>query len=104
MIRRVNYYTAKMSDDFVKLARLLDEGNVVVCFVNYIYDTGTRKILYRDVAKVHSNNYPQMSKNYGYIIESRGCVYGQWDKNMLELRKWTFRDECERLNLQYIDI
>ena len=92
-----------MSDDYEKLEKLLDEGNVVVCFVNYEYRTGGRDILYRDVAKVHRNDYQPFSKNYGYIVEARGIVYGSWNRNMKELRDKTFADECERLKLQFID-
>ena len=92
-----------MSEDYDLLMKLLDEGNVVVCFVNYLYDTGGRKIVYRDVAKVKTNDYNPNSMNYGYIIESRGIIYGQWDRRNQKLRDWSFKDECERLKLQFID-
>lgn len=92
-----------MSDDYERLEKLLDDKNVVVCYVDYLYRTGERDILYRDVAKVHANDYRQMSMSYGYVIEARGIVYGMWDRNMKNLRGKTFADECKRLNLEFID-
>ena len=104
MIKRNNYYSSMMSADYEKLKKLLDDGNVVVCFVNYLYDMGAgRKITYRDVAKVKSNDYNPNSKNYGYVVEARGIVYMDWDRNKGELRHVTFEELCEELNLQYID-
>lgn len=93
-----------MSDDYEKLIKLLDEGNVVVCFVNYLYDTGGRKIVFRDVAKAKSNDYNPNSPNYGYIVEARGIVYLNWDRRMKELRDVSFAKMCENINLQYIDV
>ena len=93
-----------MSDDYDKLRKLLDEGNVVVCFVDYLFDTGGRRITYRDVAKVKSNDYNPNSKNYGYVVEARGIVYMNWDRRMTELRGVTFKGLCEDINLQFIDI
>ncbi len=104
MMRRTNYYSGCMSDDYDKLMKLLDTGNVVVCFVDYVYDTGGKKTLYRDVAKVHSNNYSQISANYGYIVEARGIVYASWDRRMEKLRGVTFEGMCDDVNLQFIDI
>lgn len=92
-----------MSDNYDRLVELLDKGFVVACFVDYVYDTGSRKILYRDIAKVKANDRPKGSKGYGYVIEARGIIYGSWDRRGLELRGVTFRNECERLNLLYID-
>ena len=100
---RRNYYSEYMSDNYEKLEKLLDDGNVVICFVNYEYRTGGRDILYRDVAKARNNDYQIFSQNYGYIIEARGIVYGSWDRNMFKLRGKKFSDECERLGLQFID-
>lgn len=93
-----------MSDDYEKLIKLLDEGNVVVCFVNYLYDTGGRKIVFRDVAKAKSNDYNPNSPNYGYVVEARGIVYLNWDRRMKELRDVSFAKMCENINLQYIDV
>ena len=93
-----------MSDDYEKLIKLLDEGNVVVCFVNYLYDTGGRKIVFRDVAKAKSNDYNHNSPNYGYVVEARGIVYLNWDRRMKELRDVSFAKMCENINLQYIDV
>ena len=104
MIRRRNFYEGRMSADYERLEKLLDEGNVVICFVDYNYRTGGKDILYRDVAKVHANDFRPMSQNYGYVIESRGIVYGSWDRNMQKLRGKTFGDECTRLRLEYIDL
>lgn len=103
-MNRKNFYENHMSDDYERLVGLLDSGNVVVCFVNYLYRTGSKEIMYRDVAKVHANDYRPMSMNYGYIIEARGIVYGSWDRNMQKLRGRTFADECNRLGLQFIDL
>lgn len=103
MIRRRNYYENHMSADYDKLVKLLDEGKVVVCFVNYEYRVGEKAILYRDVAKVHANDYRPISPNYGYVIEARGIVYGSWDVNMQKLRGRKFEDECNRLKLEFID-
>ena len=104
MKKRSNYYVRMMSDDYDRLRKLLDDDQVVVCFVNYEYDTGGKRIMFRDVAKVKSNDYSQNSMNYGYVIEARGIVYGSWDRRMEKLRGVTFRGECERLGLQYLDI
>lgn len=104
MRSRTNYYAAHMSDDYGKLTRLLDDGNVVVCFVNYLYDMGGRRIMYRDVAKAKSNDYNPMSPNYGYVVEARGIVYLSWDRRMKELRGVTFEDMCEDLKLEFIDV
>ena len=104
MKRRSNYYSQSMSNDYGKLMKLLDDDQVVVCFVDYEYDTGGRRMMFRDVAKVKSNDYNQNSKNYGYVIEARGIVYGTWDRRMQELRGYTFEQECERLGLKFIDI
>lgn len=104
MIRRKNYYESHMSADYERLMKLLDEGNVVVCFVNYEYRVGEKSILYRDVAKVHANDYRPISNNYGYVIEARGIVYGSWDVNMQKLRGKRFEDECTRLGLEFIDL
>ena len=93
-----------MSSDYDKLRRLLDDGNVVVCFVNYIYDTGERKITYRDVAKAKSNDYNPNSPNYGYVVESRGIVYLNWDRRMKELRDIDFDTMCEDLKLEFVDV
>ena len=93
-----------MSDDYERLRRLLDDGNVVVCFVNYIYDMGGRKITFRDVAKVKSNDYSPSSRNYGYIVEARGIRYLEWDCRMKELRGIDFDTLCEEIGLQYIDM
>lgn len=103
MIRRRNFYENRMSADYERLMKLLDEGNVVICFVNYEYKTGEKSILYRDVAKARTNDYSPISKNYGYVIEARGIVYGSWDTNMMKLRGKTFADECKRLGLEFID-
>lgn len=102
MKNRQNYYAPYMSDDYDRLVKLLDEEKVLVCFVNYRYDTGGKVTIFRDVAKVKTNEYPPYSKNYGYVIEARGIIYGCWDRRMEEFGK-TFKDECERLKLQYID-
>lgn len=105
MKQRSNYYSQYMSEDYEKLRKLLDDGNVVVCFVNYVYDVGGgRKITYRDVAKVKSNDYNQNSPNYGYVVEARGIVYMNWDRRMKELRDVSFETMCEEINLQYIDV
>ena len=104
MKQRNNYYAQFMSEDYEKLRKLLDDGNVVVCFVNYLYDMGGRKIMFRDVAKVKSNDYNTNSRNYGYIVEARGIRYLEWDKNMEMLRGVTFEGLCEEMNLQYIDM
>ena len=93
-----------MSEDYEKLRKLLDDGNVVVGFVNYKFQTGGKTILFRDVAKIKSNDYNQNSQNYGYIVEARGIVYLAWDRRMNELRGVTFEGLCEEMNLQYIEI
>lgn len=93
-----------MSEDYEKLRKLLDDGNVVVCFVNYLYDMGGRKIMFRDVAKAKSNDYNPLSPNYGYVVEARGIRYLEWDRNMEKLRGVTFETLCEDLKLQYIDV
>lgn len=104
MRNRTNYHAQYMSSDYDKLRRLLDDGNVVVCFVNYIYDTGERKITYRDVAKAKSNDYNPNSPNYGYVVESRGIVYLNWDRRMKELRDIDFDTMCEDLKLEFVDV
>lgn len=104
MRQRNNYYAQYMSEDYDKLRRLLDDGNVVVCFVNYIYDMGDRKITFRDVAKAKSNDYNPISKNYGYVVEARGIRYLEWDGRMRELRGVEFDALCEELKLQFIDL
>ena len=104
MKQRSNYYAQYMSEDYDKLKRLLDEGNVVVCFVNYEYRTGDMKIIFRDVAKVKSNDYNQNSMNYGYVVEARGIRYMEWDRRMPDLRHVTFEDMCKELKLQFIDV
>lgn len=93
-----------MSDDYGRLMSLLDDGNVVVCFVNYVYDTGAKKITYRDVAKAKSNEQGIGSKSYGYVVEARGIRYLEWDRRMVGLRGVTFEQMCEDLNLQFIEI
>ena len=93
-----------MSSDYDKLRRLLDDNNVVVCFVNYVYDTGGRKITYRDVAKAKSNDYNPNSLNYGYVVEARGIVYMNWDRRMKDLRDIDFETMCEDLKLEFIDV
>ena len=103
MKQRSNYYADVMSEDYEKLRKLLDGGNVVVCFVNYLYDMGGRKIMFRDVAKVKSNDYNPNSLNYGYVVEARGIVYMQWDGNMKKLRGVTFEALCEEIGLQFVD-
>lgn len=103
MKSRKNYYAGLMSDDYDRLRSLLDDGNVVVCFVDYVYDTGGKRITFRDVAKVKSNDYGVMSKNYGYVVEARGIVYINWDRRMQELRGVTFEGLCEDMNLKFID-
>lgn len=104
MKQRTNYYQGVMSEDYDKLRKLLDDGYVVVCFVNYLYDMGGgRKITYRDVAKAKSNDYNPNSPNYGYVVEARGIIYLNWDKRMKELRDVSFEDMCEQVKLQYID-
>ena len=94
-----------MSDDYQKLMKLLDEGYVIVCYVDYDYDTGGRREIHRDVAKakIKSERYNYNSPNYGYVVEARGIRYLDWDKRMLKVDK-TFESECERLRLQFIDI
>lgn len=104
MRNRSNYYAQHMSDDYEKLRRLLDDGNVVVCFVDYVYDTGGRKITYRDVAKAKSNDYSPASANYGYVVEARGIIYISWDANMKRLRDITFEQMCGDLRLEFIDV
>lgn len=104
MRNRTNYHAQYMSSDYDKLRRLLDDGNVVVCFVNYIYDTGERKITYRDVAKAKSNDYNPNSPNYGYVVESRGIVYLNWDRRMKDLRDIDFDTMCEDLKLEFVDV
>ena len=103
MIKRQNYYASIMSDDYEKLRKLLDEGYVVVCFVNYHYDTGGRKILFRDVAKAKNKDCNPISKNYGYIVEARGIIYLDWDRKMKELRDVSFEQMCEEIGLEFID-
>lgn len=99
MKSRTNYYAPFMSRDYDRLKKLLDRDNVVVCFVDYLYDTGGRRIMFRDVAKVKNNDSPVYSKSYGYTVEARGIIYGQWDSRMNR----TFEEECERMNLEFID-
>ena len=103
MRQRSNFYAEFMSDDYEKLMKLLDEGNVVVCFVNYEYRMGDMKIMYRDVAKAKSNDYNFNSKNYGYVVEARGIRYLDWDRRMPELRHITFEEMCKELKLEFID-
>ena len=103
MIRRKNYYAESMSDDYEKLRKLLDDGNVVVCFIDYEYRTGGKTTVFRDVAKAKNNEYNPNSKNYGYVVEARGIVYMSWDRRMLELRGVTFDGLCQDINLQFID-
>lgn len=93
-----------MSSDYGKLRKLLDEGNVVVCFVNYLYDMGGRRITFRDVAKAKSNDRNPLSHDYGYVVEARGIVYLTWDRRMKELRDVTFEMMCENLKLEFIDV
>lgn len=100
---RKNYYSEHMSSDYEKLRKLLDDGYAVVCFVNYVYDTGSEKITFRDVAKAKSNDYNPNSKSYGYVVEARGIVYINWDVRMKELRYVTFETLCEEIGLQFID-
>lgn len=102
MKQRVNYYAQHMSADYGKLRELLDNGNVLVCFVDYEYRMGENKILFRDVAKAKSNDYNPISKNYGYVVEARGIRYLEWDGRMAELRHVTFEQMCEDLRLEYI--
>jgi len=103
MTRRENYYSHVMSSDYEKLRKLLDDNYVVVCFVDYVYDTGGRKITYRDVAKAKSKDFRPVSGSYGYVVESRGIVYLDWDRRMKELRDVSFEQMCEELRLEFID-
>ena len=103
MIRRTNYYSALMSRDYGKLRDLLDRGIVAVCFVDYVYDTGARKTVFRDVAKAKSNDQNPNGRSYGYVVEARGIVYISWDRRMQELRGVRFEELCEELNLEFID-
>ena len=92
-----------MSSNYDKLRKLLDDGYVVVCFVSYVYDTGGRKITYRDVAKAKSKDFRPVSGSYGYVVEARGIVYMDWDRRMLELRGVSFEQMCEEIGLEFID-
>lgn len=104
MSSRRNLYENFMSNDYAKLQKLLDEGNVVACYVNFLFDTGEKKIIYRDIAKARNNGKRLFSGDYGYIVECRGKLYISWDKNMERLRKITFDEECEKLRLEFIDV
>lgn len=105
MIRIQNYYSDHLSEDYDRLTELLDKGYVVICFVDYIFDTGAKKQVFRDVAKVKvkSDRYSFSSPNYGYVVEARGIRYVDWDRRMQQLQGKTFVSECERLRLQFID-
>ena len=103
MKSKKNLYSSLMSSDYGRLRRLMDDGFVVVCFVDYVFDTGGRRMVFRDVAKAKANDYNPNSKNYGYLLEARGIVYLSWDKRMSELRGVTFEGLCEDINVQFID-
>ena len=100
-----NYYDGYMKDDYDHLIALLEQGNVVVCYVDYIYDTGEKKTVYRDVAKAKvTEKYPIGSPNHGFVVEARGIRYIDWNKRKQELRHVTFQEEGAKLRLQYIEI
>lgn len=93
-----------MCEDYDRLIELLDGGNVVVCYVDYVYDSGEKKTVYRDVAKAKATErYRQGTPNYGYIVEARGIRYIEWDNRKESLRGITFKNECEKLRLQFIE-
>lgn len=101
----INYYDGFMSDDYDKLMELLDQGNVVACYVDYTVDYGSEKKVFRDIAKAKKKErYNITSPNYGYVVEARGIRYIDWDRNREKLQFVTFKDECERNNLQFIEL
>ena len=102
-MNRKNYYADYMSRDYEKLQELLDAGNVVACYVDYLYDMGGRKVMFRDICKARAKEKSPYSIDYGYVIESRGIVYSDWDRNFEKLRHVSFADECERMRLEFID-
>ena len=98
----MNYYDGSMSSDYGELRNLLDKGYVVVCYVNYLYRTGERTVVFRDVAKAKSNDRNPNTQGYGYTVEARGIIYLSWDRSMETLRGMTFEQMCEDLKLEWI--
>ena len=100
---RKNYYSQQMSRDYDKLRKLLDDGYVVVCYVDYKYCTGERTITFRDIAKAKSNDANPNTENYGYSVSARGIVYIDWKRSTKALRHVSFEELCDELNLEFID-
>lgn len=101
-----NYYSDYMSEDYDRLAELLDDGKVVVCYVDFVFDTGESRKVFRDVAKAkkRSERHVIGSPYYGYVVEARGIRYIDYENKQEQMRGVTFKSECERLRLQYIDL
>lgn len=87
------------SRDYPRLKQLLDEGNVIACFVDYNFSDN---IKCRDIACAKKLG---CGENVEYSVGVRGIgyssVYPCWNKRFTD--QWLY-DHWEYLNLEFIDI
>ena len=88
-----NYKTSK---DYTHLKELLDNGQQVVCFVEWVAPS---KNVFTDICKacVLSPNSPEYRH---YSFSARGIGYGDY---WPQIDDWSFEEHCESLKLEYIE-
>lgn len=95
-----NDVTYKLSTDYDRLYELIQEGQEVVCWIDYTFDFENEIRIYRDTcsAKKHPNVTMFQSRGYGYI-----CI-NRWDYEDLKMSELEYLKKiCEKKNVEFFD-
>lgn len=90
--------TYNLSKDYDLLYKLLCDGHVIACFVDFAYRGDPKR--YRDICKA------KRWHEYEMQFQSRGMTYGsvdRWQKDKGS-EKDLMIEECKRMNLEFIPI
>lgn len=93
----------KLSKDYKRLKELVDDGYIVVCFVDYSYTIDDMKRTRRDICALHHMCYDNYPKGEEYSFGGRGYCYGNLYPND-SVWKESFEEFCQGLNVEFIDI
>ena len=98
-------YMYRTSKDYTHLKELLDSGQRVVCFVEWV---GPSKGVYTDMCYACLEN-PDSPEYRHYAFKVRGFGYGDYwpqihkDHMDEKYENFTFEEYCESLKLEYIE-
>lgn len=83
-----------LNNDPKRLLKLLDEGNEIICLVDYTMNFGERRIVQSDICIARKDIYDVIR------FTARGICYIQFGG---EYEQRTFEGMCEEENVRYID-